>query len=85
MMNKEASPGMKAVEFESTIAPSGQLALPPEIANEIPAGERLHVVVMWGPSDFDLTWRDAGRRRFEAAYSPDDAVYEQLLDAPTTR
>lgn len=30
---------MKAVEFESTVAPGGQIALPPEIASEIPAGE----------------------------------------------
>jgi hypothetical protein len=64
------------VEFESTIAPGGQIALPPEVAKEIPAGEQLRVVVMWEPGDFDSAWRAAGRQRFEAAYAPEDAIYE---------
>ena len=72
---------MKAVEFESTISPGGQISLPPEIATEIPPGEPLRVVVMWEPSNLDLAWRTAGRQRFEAAYSPEDAVYDQLIDA----
>ncbi len=76
---------MKAVEFESTVDSGGQIAVPSEIASEIPAGETLRVVVMWEPSDFDLVWRAAGRRQFEAAYSPDDAVYEQLMDDSAVR
>jgi len=76
---------MKAVEFESTVTASGQIALPPEVANEIPSGEQLRVVVMWEPSNLDSAWRAAGRQRFEAAYSPEDAVYEQLADDPSIR
>jgi hypothetical protein len=76
---------MKAVEFESTVVPGGQIALPPEVANEIPLGEQLRVVVMWEPGDSDLAWRTAGGQRFEAAYSPQDAVYEQLMDDSATR
>lgn len=71
---------MKAVEFESTVAPGGQIALPPEAASEIPTGEQLRVVVMWEPSNLDLAWRTAGRQRFEAAYCEQDSVYEQLID-----
>jgi hypothetical protein len=76
---------MKAVEFEGIVAPGGQIALPPEVASEIPAGEPLRVVVMWEPSNFDVAWRAAGRQRFEAAYSPEDAVYEQLMDDSAIR
>ena len=76
---------MKAVEFESTVAPGGQIALPPEVANEIPAGKPLRVVVMWEPSNLDAEWRATGRQRFEAAYSPEDAVYEQLMDDSAIR
>lgn len=76
---------MKAVEFEGTVVAGDQIALPPEIASEIPAGEPLRIVVMWGPSTFDLAWRAAGRQAFEAAYSPEDAVYEQLMDDPKIR
>jgi hypothetical protein len=76
---------MRAVEFESTIAPGGQIALPPEVAREIPPGEQLRIVVMWEPSKLDLAWRMAGRQRFEAAYSPEDDVYEQLIDDAAIR
>lgn len=70
---------MKAVEFESTVAAGGQIALPPEIVDEIPSGEHVKVVVMWEHTDEDSAFRAAGRRRFQSAYSPEDAVYEQLL------
>ncbi len=56
-----------------------KIALPPEVAREIPTGAQLRVVVMWEPSDPDLAWRTTGRQRFEAAYSPEDAVYKQLI------
>lgn len=75
---------MRAVEFESTIAPGGQIALPPEVASQIPAGEQLRVVVMWEQSDPDLAWRTSGQQ-FEAAYSPEDAIYEQLIDDAAIR
>jgi hypothetical protein len=71
---------MRAVEFESTVAPGGQITVPPEIASEIPVGEHLRVVVMWEPSELDLAWRTAALQCFEQAYSPEDAVYELLID-----
>ena len=76
---------MKAVEFESTVGPNGQIALPPEIAGEIPTGEQLRVVVMWEAPSFDLAWRATGRERFETAYSAEDAIYEQLMDDSSIR
>jgi len=47
---------MKAVEFEGTAAPGGQITLPPEVASEIPPGEQLRVVIMW-EADSDLAAR----------------------------
>ena len=76
---------MKTVEFEGTVAPNGQIAIPPDVAREIPAGESVHVMVAWDGSDLDEAWRMAGRRRFEAAYAPEDAVYERLIDDAATR
>ena len=76
---------MKAVEFESTITPAGEIAIPREIVGEIPTGEQLRVVVMWQPSGADSAWRSAGRERFDAAYSPDDAIYEKLIDDSAAR
>jgi hypothetical protein len=70
---------MKALEFDSTISESGDIALPPEVASEIPAGHPLRVVVMWD-SGVDTAWRASGRRAFEVAFAPEDEIYEQLLD-----
>ena len=62
------------MEYKSTVGPGGQIAIPP--------GEQVRIVVMWEPSNLELAWRTAGRQRFEAACSPEDAVYEQLIDDP---
>jgi hypothetical protein len=70
---------VRAVEFETTVAADGQIVVPPELASEIPAGEQIRVVVMWDVS-FGPAWRRAGRQRFEAAYAPEDVIYEQLGD-----
>jgi hypothetical protein len=54
----------------------------------IPAGENLRVAITWGPperTDFDTAWRASGRERFEAAYAPEDSVYEQLIDDASPR
>ena len=76
---------MRAIQFESRLAPGGQIALPPEIASEIPAGEQIRIVVMWDPGDVDETWRKIGQQSFRAAYAPEDSVYEQLIDDSTIR
>lgn len=76
---------MKAVEFESTVTPGGRIALPADVVGEIPPGQQLRVVVMWDLSDPDAAWRSAGPHRFDAAYCPEDAVYEQLIDDTAAR
>ncbi len=76
---------MKAVEFKGTVTPGGQIAVPPEVARQIPAGEQLQVVILWEISNLDAAWRAAGRQRFEAAYAPEDSVYEQLIDDAPSR
>jgi hypothetical protein len=77
---------MKEVEFEGTVTPDGQIAIPAEIASQVPSGEPLHVVLQWSKAaDEDRFWRTQGRQRFESAYAPEDAVYEQLMDESPTR
>jgi hypothetical protein len=76
---------MKTVDFRGEITPNGQIAVPPEIASQVPAGEKIEIELRWGVSDDETAWRAAGQRRFEAAYSADDSVYEQLIHDPPTR
>jgi hypothetical protein len=76
---------MKTADFRGELAPNGQIAVPPEIASQLPRGEQIQVVLQWGISGDDPDWRAAGRRQFEAAYAADDAIYEELIHDPPTR
>ena len=76
---------MKTADFVAKIAQNGQIAVPAEIAAQIPNGEKLEVVLRWGAADDENAWRDAGRRRFEAAYADEDSVYEELMDDASAR
>lgn len=69
---------MRSVEFTSQVEPDGRLAVPPDVARQLPGKTDLQVVVLWG-SDEDA-WRAAGAERFTAAYASEDSVYEQLID-----
>jgi len=72
---------MKALEFESTVTADGQIAIPAEIAEQLPVGSPVRVFVQWdGADDEDRVWRTPGRQRFEAAYASEDTVYDNLLD-----
>ena len=77
---------MKAVEFEGTLTPNGQIAVPAEIAGQLPPGAPLQIVLRWdAAADGDGIWRAMGRQRFEAAYALEDDVYDQLMDEASTR
>ena len=71
---------MKTADFRGEVMPNGQIAVPPEIASQVPPGEQIQVVLQWGiPEEEHTAWRAAGRRQFEAAYAADDSVYELLI------
>lgn len=76
---------MKTADFRGEISSSGQIAVPPEIASQIPSGETLEIVLRWGRPDDENDWREAGRRRFEAAYADEDSIYEKLMDDASAR
>jgi len=76
---------MKTADFRGEIKPDGQIAVPHEIALQVPPGEQVEVMLRWGNSDDETAWRAAGRARFDAAYCSDDSVYEQLTHDTSTR
>jgi hypothetical protein len=76
---------MKTADFRGEVTPNGQIAVPPEIASQVPPGEQIQVVLNWGISVDDAAWRAVGRRQFEAAYAADDSVYELLIHDTSTR
>jgi len=76
---------MKTADFKGKLMPNGQIAVPPEIAAQVPPGEQIQVLLQWDIGEDDPAWRAEGRRRFEAAYAADDSVYESLIDDASTR
>jgi hypothetical protein len=76
---------MKTADFRGELTPNGQIAVPPEIASQLPPGEQIQVVLQGGISEDDTAWRAAGHRQFEAAYAADDAVDELPIHDPSTR
>ena len=74
---------MKTADFRGELTPDGKIAVPPEIASQLPPGEQIQVVLQWNNSMDDVAWRALGRQQFEKAYAADDSVYEQLIhDTP---
>ncbi len=76
---------MKELEFKGSVAATGQIEVPPQIAQQIPVGEQLRIVVSSGNPVEDDDWKASGRQRFEAAYAPEDSVYEHLMEETPTR
>jgi hypothetical protein len=82
--DKAKETAVKTADFQGEITPNGQIAVPPEIARQVPVGEKIAVVLSWGQLEEDNAWREAARRKFESAYAPEDSVYQQLMhDTPT--
>jgi hypothetical protein len=76
---------MKTADFRGELAPNGQIAVPREIASQVPPGTQVQVVLRWGAPEADTAWRVAGRQQFEAAYADEDSIYEQLIHDTSTR
>jgi hypothetical protein len=75
---------MKALEFESQVANNNRIELPPEVAQQIPRGSPVRVILLFESGE-DESWRQLGSERFAAAYCEEDAGYEKLIDAPAAR
>jgi hypothetical protein len=74
---KARLPGMKALEFDTQLANHDQIRVPAEVADQIPEGSVLRVILLLGTGEDD-GWSQLGLDRFAAAYSEEDAVYEKL-------
>jgi hypothetical protein len=85
MITRREGTEMKTADFGGELTANGQIAVPPEIASQVPPGEQIQIVLQWGISVDDTAWRAAARLRFEAAYAADDSVYELPIHDLSTR
>ena len=77
---------MRSVEVHGTLAPGGQLIVSADQLQSVPPGEPLRITLHWGVTDAEERgWIEESRMRFEAAYAPEDAIYDELNDEASTR
>jgi len=74
---KARLPGMKTLEFDAQLASHDQIRVPAEVVDQIPEGAVLRVILLLDGGE-DEGWRQLSLDRFAAAYSEEDAVYEEL-------
>ena len=65
-------------EFKSTVLPNGQIAVPSEIAAQLPAGTQLRVVFTCEPAAAADSYRALSTKLSEASYAPEETVYDSL-------
>jgi len=75
---------MKTLEFNGRVANHDQIRIPPDVAEQIPEGSVVRVIIRLDAPE-DESWRQASLDRFSAAYSEEDAVYEKLDHGPAPR
>ena len=65
-------------EFKAVALPNGQIAVPSEIAAQIPAGTQVQVVVTCEVAVAADSYRALSTKLREAAYAPEETVYDSL-------
>jgi hypothetical protein len=64
---------MATLEFKATVLSNGLIAVPPEIAAQIPAGEEIGVTLVWDDSLHAL-----GRKLIDESCAAENSVYDSL-------
>jgi hypothetical protein len=65
-------------EFKTTVLPNGQIAIPSELAAQLPAGSQLHVVLECEAAAASQSYRAFSTKLREAVYAPEETVYDSL-------
>ena len=67
-------------EFKAAVLSNGQIAVPSDIAGQIPAGKELHVVLTWEAPAETSSYQALGSKLREATSyaSVEETVYDSL-------
>jgi hypothetical protein len=69
---------VKAVEFRSQLSADQTLAVPASVADRIPVGQQLCVLVLIAENDLDEEWEQLAAMEFGQGYADGDGIYDQL-------
>lgn len=71
---------MKAVEFVSQINSNQALSVPASVAESIPPGQTVRVLLLIPDNDTAQEWEHLAATEFGQGYADSDAIYDQLSD-----
>jgi hypothetical protein len=69
---------MEAFEFQTQMQEGDSLAVPPEVAKQLPRQAPLRVIVLVGDKDEERAWIRFGNEQFLKGYAESDAIYDDL-------
>lgn len=69
---------MNAVEFITELSGASVLAIPHEIAAQLPKSGRARIIVLTGEDTEEAEWRAASYQQFLREDPPEDSIYDSL-------
>jgi hypothetical protein len=69
---------MRAVEFQSELSPNRTLSVPASVADRIPPGQTVRVLILIPEGSEDQDWEQLAAMEFGQGYADSDAIYDNL-------
>jgi hypothetical protein len=69
---------MKTLEFEAPLNPDQTLTVPPALADQVPLGRTVRVLLLVADSDEEKDWNQLTAAEFFKGYADGDAIYDEL-------
>jgi hypothetical protein len=69
---------MKAIEFTTELTGAAVLAIPSEVAAQLPRTGKARIIVLTDERSDDEEWRAAAYEQFLRDDPPEDAIYQSL-------
>lgn len=69
---------MPTWQFDSFLNPNQTVAVPPDIAAQLPTDQTVHVVLVAGQPSDEVSWDRLAAEQFLEGYAPGDDIYDQI-------
>jgi hypothetical protein len=69
---------MKTLEFDASLNPDQTLTVPPAVADQVPPGRMVRVLLMVAEPDEEKDWNQLTAMEFFKGYAESDAIYDEL-------
>jgi hypothetical protein len=69
---------MKTLEFDALLNPDKTLTVPPALADQVPEGCTVRVLLVIADSSEEKAWNQMAAEAFFKGYAESDAIYDDL-------